>query len=182
MGIFFFAVQVFRWFRSRVISQAICPWICDNFSETQKGPSRSKKNIHLKHNRLRDQTRNTNFFDSKMSDMVPSVRLTQFSDGKCPFYIRSIFGKLWVPNWCGAEPCWKMLTPFEPNLRVWNPCHGVISGTASVAQWIEHQTSNLGVAGSSPAWGILVLKVNGLPARVQISSVSFLFCHQPSNM
>ena len=24
---------------------------------------------------------------------------------------------------------------------------------ASVAQWIEHQTSNLGVAGSSPAWG-----------------------------
>ena len=23
--------------------------------------------------------------------------------------------------------------------------------TASVAQWIEHQTSNLGVAGSSPA-------------------------------
>lgn len=25
--------------------------------------------------------------------------------------------------------------------------------SASVAQWIEHQTSNLGVAGSSPAWG-----------------------------
>jgi hypothetical protein len=24
---------------------------------------------------------------------------------------------------------------------------------ALVAQWIEHQTSNLGVAGSSPAWG-----------------------------
>ena len=25
---------------------------------------------------------------------------------------------------------------------------------APVAQWIAHQTSNLGVAGSSPAWGI----------------------------
>ena len=28
-----------------------------------------------------------------------------------------------------------------------------ITCSASVAQWIEHQTSNLGVAGSSPAWG-----------------------------
>jgi hypothetical protein len=27
--------------------------------------------------------------------------------------------------------------------------------SALVAQWIEHQTSNLGVAGSSPARGIL---------------------------
>ena len=29
---------------------------------------------------------------------------------------------------------------------------------ALVAQWIEHQTSNLGVAGSSPAKGILFFK------------------------
>ena len=42
-----------------------------------------------------------------------------------------------------------------PNLRVWNPTRyhcamESLSRTASVAQWIEHQTSNLGVAGSSP--------------------------------
>lgn len=33
------------------------------------------------------------------------------------------------------------------------PWSQFISGFASVAQWIEHQTSNLGVAGSSPACG-----------------------------
>ena len=33
------------------------------------------------------------------------------------------------------------------------PWSQFIIGCASVAQWIEHQTSNLGVAGSSPAWG-----------------------------
>lgn len=45
-----------------------------------------------------------------------------------------------------------------PNLRVWNPTRyhcamESVINCASVAQWIEHQTSNLGVAGSSPAWG-----------------------------
>ena len=29
------------------------------------------------------------------------------------------------------------------------------TASAPVAQWIAHQTSNLGVAGSSPAWGII---------------------------
>jgi hypothetical protein len=31
-----------------------------------------------------------------------------------------------------------------------------IDVNALVAQWIEHQTSNLGVAGSSPAWGKII--------------------------
>ena len=32
--------------------------------------------------------------------------------------------------------------------------------TARVAQWIEHQTSNLGVAGSSPAMGMIFFFVS----------------------
>ena len=76
-----------------------------------------------------------------------------------------------------------------PNLRVWNPtrCHcamesptvtppgpwpkgGTGLSTAKLAalsvepqwrNWTAHQTSNLGVAGSSPAWGIF-----GTPPRV----------------
>ena len=34
------------------------------------------------------------------------------------------------------------------------PLDPVLERIALVAQWIEHQTSNLGVAGSSPARGI----------------------------
>ena len=33
------------------------------------------------------------------------------------------------------------------------PCSSILHPDALVAQWIEHQTSNLGVAGSSPAVG-----------------------------
>ena len=46
-----------------------------------------------------------------------------------------------------------------PNLRVWNPTRyhcameSIHIRLRLCAQWIEHQTSNLGVAGSSPAWG-----------------------------
>jgi hypothetical protein len=40
-------------------------------------------------------------------------------------------------------------TPLDDARRHQVPVH-----TAHVAQWIEHQTSNLGVAGSSPARGI----------------------------
>jgi hypothetical protein len=34
--------------------------------------------------------------------------------------------------------------------------YGAGGGHAPVAQWIEHQTSNLGVAGSSPARGTTI--------------------------
>ena len=48
--------------------------------------------------------------------------------------------------------------------------------TASVAQWIEHQTSNLGVAQSPVPPEVSFVGFESqwaLPARVQISSVSF---------
>jgi hypothetical protein len=44
----------------------------------------------------------------------------------------------------------------KPHLRLMVAVGCEISTYAPVAQWIEHQTSNLGVAGSSPARGTTI--------------------------
>ena len=45
-------------------------------------------------------------------------------------------------------------TGFTPLVHKRGPTGPCRTAIALVAQWIEHQTSNLGVAGSSPARGI----------------------------
>ena len=51
------------------------------------------------------------------------------------------------PFFCGSIPHMRLVDKERITGR---DC----SAVALVAQWIEHQTSNLGVAGSSPAKGI----------------------------
>eukprot|EP01043_Picozoa_sp_COSAG02_P048910 COSAG02_NODE_4859_length_4896_cov_3.244945_2_plen_70_part_00 len=60
--------------------------------------------------------------------------------------------------------------------------------TVSLAQWIAHQTSNLGVAGSSPAWDICFAFRLSFSPRVGYDILSFasfsprvgyLFCFPP---
>ena len=48
--------------------------------------------------------------------------------------------------------------------------------SAPVAQWIAHQTSNLGVAGSSPAWGIIFFCFFLLLLAVVVFCVAVVAC------